>query len=210
MTRSSTGVLVLCALAGAMILPAQDDPQPAYVPLTLEQNYLFSLNKVVGSGGLALVGMKASFDQAFDHPRQWGSGADSYAVRFASRFGRSFVRQNIAFGVRALDGEDPRYFVSGQGGRWQRTKYAIGHTFAAHNAHGGLMPAYGLLVSDYATPLIANQWRPNHDSATRAFGIGSLAVGISVGSSIWQEFWPDLRKKLHGHENLPFFRHPAP
>ena len=188
---------VVCSLAGTIVLHAQDDPQPAYVPLTLEQKYLFTLNKVTGSGGLAVVLLKSSVDQLREMPHQWGDNGESFAVRTAARFGRSFVRQNLAFGVRALDGEDPRFFVSGHGGKWERTKYAIGRSFMVRNDRGNLMPAYSLLVSCYATPFIANEWRPDRMSVPREFGSGTSALGFAVVSNVFQEFWPDIKKKLH-------------
>ena len=196
MKRCFVPAIVVCSLAGSFDLHAQDDPPPAYVPLTLEQKYLFTLNKVTGQGGLAVVLLKSSVDQFRDMPRQWGVNADSFAVRAASRFGRSFVRQNLAFGIRALDGEDPRYFVSGHGGKWTRTKYAIVHSFAVRNDRGNLMPAYSLLISSYATPFIVNEWRPDRVSVARELGNGTGAIGFAVGSSIFQEFWPDMKKKL--------------
>ena len=205
----------MCALAGVVVLHAQDAPaaldpvdttvgptQSVYTPLTLGQKYLFTARKTFGGGGLALVSMKAAFDQTLDRPHQWGTGADSFAVRTASYFGRSFLRQNIAFGVRALDGEDPRYFVSGTGTKWERAKYAIGHTFAVRNDAGNWMPAYSLLVSDFATPFIVNEWRPDRHSVPREFRTGAAGLGIAIGSSLWQEFWPDLRRKFH--RDLPF------
>ncbi len=198
MTRSFATALVVCAFAGALVSRAQDT-DPAYVPLTLGEKYQFSLNKVIGTGALTTVALKASMDQMLDRPHAWGPGIDSYAVRTASYFGRSFVRQNLAFGVRALDGEDPRYFRSGRGTKWERSKYAIAHTFMVRNDSGGSMPAYSLMVSSFATPFLANQWRPDRCMAGREVGAGFGGLGIAAGSSILQEFLPDIRQKLRHH-----------
>jgi hypothetical protein len=195
MNRSFTPAAVVCALAGACVIHAQDAP-PAYVPLTLEQQYSYSMNKAIGGPGLALVMIKSSFDQLRDTPNQWGSSGDSFAVRTASRFGRSFLRQNIGFGVRALDGEDPRYFPLGTGTKWTRTKYAMGHTFAVRNSSGNYMPAYSLLAADFGTPFLSNKWLPAPYTTPHEVRIGALAVGLAVGSHVFQEFWPDLRKKV--------------
>ena len=199
MKLTIVSALVVCALAG--VSDAQD-AQSAYVPLTLDQKYFFSMNKVVGKGAAGAVMLKAAFDQLREEPQQWGDHADSFAVRGASHLGRSFVRQGLAFGVRALDGEDPRYFVSGEGGRWARTRYAMVHTFEARNDRGQWMPAYSLLVSAYGTAFIANTWRPDHRGVGYNFGAGTAAIGLAVGSSIVQEFWPDLKKKVHRLHSL--------
>src|SRR5579872_2224325 len=202
--------LFVCAFAGVVALHVHD-PQadhsspdhappvqtaPIYTPLTLQQKYLFAMNNMIGAPALSLVLLKATFDHVADSPGKWGSDEGAFAVRYASRFGRSFVRQNLAFGVRALDGEDPRYFVSGHGSGWTRTRYAIGHTFVAKNDRGNWMPAYAMLVSNFGMPFIANEWRPDRHSVPREFRMGGVAVGFATGSSLWQEFWPDLRKKV--------------
>jgi hypothetical protein len=167
-------------------------PAP-FVPLTLGENYLFTLNKVFSPGSMFLYSLHASIDQAMIKPQAWGTGPGGYALRSANVFGRSFVRQNVAFGVRALDHEDPRYFVLGHGGGWTRVKYAIERTFVVRNDSGGNMPAYSLFASSFATPYIADEWRPGVVHPLRA---GTLGVGFAVGSNVFQEFWPDIKKKL--------------
>jgi hypothetical protein len=62
------------------------------------------------------------------------------------------------------------------------------------------MPAYSLLVSDFGTPFLANQWRPDRRSARQELRAGAGGLGIAIGLSLWQEFWPDFRKKLHRHQ----------
>ena len=180
-------------------MPAQDNPpsDPIYAPLTLAEKYKYSLNKVFGFPGLLSATLHATLDQADTRPHDWGLGSDAFGVRLASRFGRSLVRQSAAFGIRALDHEDPRYFVSGHGSHWKRTRYAIGRTFAVRKDDGSLMPAYSRLVADYGMPFIAEQWQPgrfrNFPEGLRA---GSIALGIGAGMNIGREFWPDIRKRL--------------
>lgn len=202
---------VTCALAGVLVLHAQDasssDSTGAnalghFAPMTLGQKYGWASEKALGGPGLALVVLKASYDQTFNKPHQWGGDPESFAVRSASRFGRSFLRQNIAFGVRALDGEDPRYFVSGHGSKWTRVKYAVVHTFEVRSDSGNWMPAYSVIVAAYATPFLANQWRPDRHGAGWEFGVGTAGLGIAVGANLCQEFWPDLRKKLGRHASF--------
>jgi hypothetical protein len=177
------------------------DSQPVYVPLTFQQDLFFGINKVMGPGGLALVSLKSGFDQLRDEPRQWGPNADSLAVRAASRFGRSFVRQGVALGVRELDGEDPRYYPLGQGTGWERTRYAIGHSFLAKNRQGKWMPAYSVLIANFATPFIAYEWRPDYQSVPRGFRAGAAGLSFAVGSSVFQEFWPDVKARwLRRHD----------
>ena len=78
-----------------------------------------------------------------------GNGADSFSVRMANVFGLSFLRQNIAFGVRAFDREDPRYFRKVKGTGRERTKYCLySHVHGSERRWGmdaGLQPLGGRL-----------------------------------------------------------------
>jgi hypothetical protein len=166
------------------------------VPLTLAQKYLVTMDQVAGPGALFAVGIHGMLDDALDRPHQWGPGAGAIGPRIASDFGRRFLRQNIAFGVRALDHEDPRYFRSGHGNVVSRIRYATIHTFLVRNDNGSAMPAYSLFVSASTMPFIAQSWRPESFSTARGFGGGGVCIGVAVATNIWNEFWPDLRAKL--------------
>jgi len=106
------------------------------------------------------------------------------------------LRQNIAFGVRAFDHEDPRYFRSGHGNVLSRVRYAAIHTFLVRNDNGSSMPAYSLFVSASTMPFIAQSWRPESFSTARGFGGAGVCIGVAMATNIWDEFWPDLRARL--------------
>jgi hypothetical protein len=200
------------ALLSCAVLSAQDeqtvDPDPAtdpitpgpandgYVPLTLWQNYAWSLHQILGPGELFVVAARTAFDHSRSQPSIWGGGSEGYATRAASRLGRVAVRQEIAFAVRALDHEDPRYFRSPRSGGWTRVRYAVGHTFVVRNERGGTMPAYSLLLADFATPFIAQTWRPEPINAGREFRGGAVGIGFAAAGNLGREFWPDIRKRL--------------
>ena len=67
-----------------------------------------------------------------DTPPEWGQGADAYGIRFASGFGRSVISRTIAFGVAAVDNEDPRFVPSNESGIWRRTRRARGNLCIAN------------------------------------------------------------------------------
>jgi hypothetical protein len=167
-----------------------------YTPLGLGQKYLFTLNEVVGPGQWVGFAIHAGLDQFRRTPEGWGNDTSSFGVRMANHFGQTFLRQNIAFGVRAFDHEDPRYFRLEKGTTWQRTKYALSRTLIARNDDGRWMPAYSRLVADFTTPFIAQAWRPDKFSVARGFRGASAGIGLGFGSNVFQEFWPDLKKKF--------------
>ncbi len=175
---------------------ATDQQSPSYMPLTFTENYLYSVNQVFTLPRAFQVAAHAAFDELRNRSDGWGSGASAFEIRSASSFGRAFVKENLAFGVRAVDGEDPRYVRLGQGKLWTRVRYAVKHTFEVHSRNGDYMPAYSL-AANYAMPFVAQQWYPHPIHAGRELGSGTVGIGCAVSSNIGREFWPDLKKKLH-------------
>jgi hypothetical protein len=169
---------------------------PAYVPLTLGQNYMWSVHNIVDPERLFLIAAKASFDHASDDPSKWGEGMGGYATRVSSRLGYVAVRENVAFGLRALDHEDPRYVRMGSGGGWERARHAVVRSVLARNEKGNTMPAYSELVADFGTPFIAQTWHPGVIRGGREFTSGGMALGVNAFTNLCSEFWPDIRKKL--------------
>ena len=184
------------AVAEAKPLGSDQIIANAYVPLSLEQKYMFTVARVAGPGPIIALGFHALIDDAMNRPRQWGTDEGSIALRTASAFGRSFLRQNIAFGVRALDHEDPRYFRSGRGRVLSRVRYAAVHTLTARNDNGSTMPAYSLFVSAATMPFIAQSWRPEPFGVGRGFRGAGIGIGVAIGADLWNEFWPDFRARL--------------
>lgn len=178
-------------------LPSSDQiASQIYLPLTLGQKYLFTFDKVAGPGALFADGIHGLMDYAMNNPHQWGTEGGSIGLRVASSFGRAFLRENIAFGVRAFDHEDPRYFRSGHGNVLSRVRYAAVHTFMVHNDNGSIMPAYSLFVSDSTMPFIAQSWRPEPFTVTRGFRGAGIGLSLAVVANEWNEFWPDVRQRL--------------
>jgi hypothetical protein len=209
--------VVLLAFAGSSFALAQDvplpiadptsesmplvapRPTPAYTPLTPRESFQYGFNRVFSPGKLLLFGVEAAMDQEREKPDNWGQGMQSYGDRYADRFGRALVRENIAFGVRAVTGEYPRYELSHESGIWKRSKHAIISTFVVRGRDGRLMPAYSRIISDYATPIIAEQWNPQPYHATQALSAGTAGIGIAIASNLGAEFWPDIRRKFLRH-----------
>lgn len=171
-------------------------PDTTYAPLTLGQKYLYSLQRTVAPADWAGFALRSTIDQLWSRPVTWGSGPQSFGIQMASHFGMRLLYQNMAFGVRAIDHEDPRYFRSGHGTVWKRTEFAVVHTFAVRKDDGGEIPAYSLFFAAYATPAIAHVWRPGPFGASRELGAGSIGIGVGVAESVWREFAPDLRRRL--------------
>jgi len=194
------GVFLALLLPTARLLAQGDatltpppSPAPAtastasFTPLTLSQSYTYTLGQMFGPSALFRITAVASRDQYDKDPDEWKSSTSGYAERVASRFGLIVVRENVAFAVRALDHEDPRYLRSGKTGFWRRVGYAAGHTF---------MPAWSTFLGEYSAPFIAQQWRPDGIEPGRELRSGTLGIGLTVVQNLGAEFWPDVKKKM--------------
>jgi hypothetical protein len=184
------------ASLGADSLAAASAPSDLYTPPTLSQQYLWSLHQVFDPTRLFFVAAHAAIDHSRDDPAGWGQGGTGYTTRVANYLARAAVRENMAFAIRELDREDPRYLRSTSTGVWKRACYAFTRTVVARNDHGGSMPAYSTLISNFSTPFIAQTWRPEPISASHELRSGAFGLGIVAAGNLGQEFWPDLRKKL--------------
>lgn len=180
-------------LGGSAAVSASD---ASYTPLTFGEKYLISLHRTVAPADWAGFALRSTLDQLWSRPVTWGSGPQSFGIQMASHFGLRLLNENLAFGVRAIDHEDPRYFRLGHGSVWRRTRFAIVHTFAVRNDNGSEMPAYSLFFASFATPAIAHEWRPGPFNPHREMGAGSIGVSVGIAESVWREFAPDLRQHL--------------
>jgi hypothetical protein len=176
---------------------AQTDSLPPYKAITLKQKYIYSIEQMFSGPRLLGILAHAAINQAEVTPHAWGSDAPAFGVRTASLFGRSFVRATIASGIRGIDHEDPRYFYSHKKNPWDRTKYAIAHTFECYNDNGTMMPTYSRFIGDLGMPLLAQTWRPNGINVPDALRSAGIGLGMGMGMNIAQEFWPDLKHALH-------------
>jgi hypothetical protein len=183
----------------ALLNPNEETTQtPApYTPITLKQKYEYSLEQIFSGPRLLAILAHTGIDQAEVSPHAWGSNAPAFGVRAASLFGRSFIRATIGSGIRAIDHEDPRYFYSHKTNNWARIQYAVAHTFEVRNDNGSMMPAYSRFLGDFGMPLLAQTWRPGGVNVPDALRSGAMSIGMGMGMSVAQEFWPDVKHALH-------------
>ena len=160
-------------------------------PLTLREKYRIALNRSVDPIEFVRIAFGAGIDQARDYPREWGQGWNAFGVRVASGFGQQLVREQIEFGVWAIDREDPRHHRSELHGVWPRTKYAIVHTFVARRDDGSQIPAYSRFIGDYGAGFVSREWYPTRfHNIPQGIDAGSVSLGLDVGLNVAREFMP--------------------
>jgi hypothetical protein len=177
------------------------NPPPA--PLTLPQKYTYALKDAFQPARLLYLFARAGQDQANDSPKPWGGGLNAYAVRVASRVGSNLVKENIAFGVAAVDHEERRYFRLGESSSgWTRTRHAVRRAFIARSENGGEMLAYSNFISAFSAPFITQAWRPDGVKGGRELRGGSISMGMNAATNLWKEFVPDFTKRHQMKKSL--------
>jgi len=192
--KSASGAFLLCcASLSAQTVPAEQrdvSVQPG-TPLTVKEKYHLALIRSVEPAELARIALGAGWDQLRNYPEEWGQGWDAFGVRMASGFGQHLVKEQIEFGVWAVDHEDPRHRRSGLHGVWPRTRWAVIHTLVARRDDGGSMPAYGRFIGDYGAGFVSREWYPTRFHNVQAgFDAGSASLGLDIGMNVLREFAP--------------------
>jgi hypothetical protein len=152
----------------------------------------FSPESIIGPAFGAAVG------QWENEPPGWHQGGEGYGRRFASGVARHEIGETIRFGFAAVDGEDPRYFLSEDRGAWARIRHAVASTFVSQTSSGHAIPAFSRFAGIYGAAFISNTWYPeNRAGAGDAARRGSTALASSIGFNLVREFLPLFGGNAH-------------
>ncbi|MBO0720757.1 MAG: hypothetical protein J2P41_08040 [Blastocatellia bacterium] len=172
--------------------------QAGYKPLTGKQRFRLYLNQTFVPPQ-ALLGplFSAGLDQINHDPPEWKLGAEGYGRRLAFRFGTNFVANSIqALGAAALH-QEPRYISSSSKGFFHRSGHALLFTLVTYNNNGKVTPAIANIGSTYAASMIGTYWLPKRYTAL-GDGVrdGNVQLGFNGVFNLFEEFWPDIKKKI--------------
>jgi hypothetical protein len=150
-----------------------------------------SLPVVVFNAGDSAVSTYANW------PREWGRGVAGFSKRLADEEAYSAVSGGLEAAVGSLWGEDPRYRRSDQHGALRRVRHTLFATVVASRRNGRRAPAWARFAAEGGAIPIQNTWLPPsaRTSSATAWRVGEDFAFRAV-SNVWDEFWPDLRKRL--------------
>lgn len=181
---------------------AQSDTQPgvpAQRPLTREERARWFVDATVGPKSLGAGVISAGWSTAFNNPEEYGPHWDGFAKRYGMRLTGIATNNAIEAGLGGAWGEDPRYSRAGTGRFWSRVGRAARMTVLANRADGSVAPAYARYAGIAGGNFLSNTWRVESDNSTgpalRRTGLGF--AGKFIGN-IFDEFWPDARRKVFG------------
>jgi hypothetical protein len=204
---SRVAVYILLGAAFSTTLAAADDrlevnppaistpPPPQFAPMTRSERLSNYLVGIANGESLILAVASAGIGQAKATPKEWGGGAEGFGERVGNAYAEHVIHRTLQYGVSAALHEDNRYFVSGQSGFFQRTKYAVMSTLRARHDNGSQSFSFSRVGSAAGTAFISRAWQPR---STTSAGDGAVSFGVTMGSDIgfnmFREFWPDLKR----------------
>jgi hypothetical protein len=187
--------LLPIAIAGAVFVGTgfSQDPDPT----AWQSKLTYHVVSAYGPEALAESAVYDGYRQLTNFPREWGRGAEGYGKRLGSTLAYSGIRNTLGFGLDTALHQDPRYYRSGEGGMWSRTKHAIRGTLLTRTDSGGETLAMWRFGSAYGAAFLSNEWYPDRLN-TMKVGLeqGSTQIAFDLLGNLRCEFWPDLKNKM--------------
>jgi hypothetical protein len=146
--------------------------------------------------GIAFV--VAGYHEA-DNDLNFGWGIKGYGQRAGAAYLDAFDGTMLGNGILpALLHQDPRYFRLGHGSKTHRLGYAIATSFICkRDSTRTWEPNYSNILGNIASGAISNLYYPNSNSG---FGLtitnGMIVTAEGTLGAVFQEFWPDVSRKL--------------
>ena len=167
-------------------------------PLSRKQKLHLAFRTATDPVSFVVAAFDAGLSQAEDDFTGYGQGAQGYAKRFGASYADNFdgtMLGNAIFPI--LLKQDPRYFRRGEGSFTSRFLYSISTTVWCKNDNGSHGPNYSNILGNLAAGGISNLYYPASDrGAGLTFERGLTVTAYGAFGGVFNEFWPDIAKKL--------------
>ena len=167
-------------------------------PLSRTQKLQIALRTATDPVAFGIAGFDAGLSQAENDFPGYGQGAQGYAKRFGASYADNFdgtLLGNAIFPI--LLKQDPRYFRRGTGSFTSRFLYSVSTTVWCKNDNGKWGPNYSNILGNLAAGGISNLYYPASDrGAGLTFERGFTVTAYGAFGGIFNEFWPDIAKKI--------------
>jgi hypothetical protein len=168
-------------------------------PLSTREKFVLAAHdSVLDYSSFTWAGILAAQAMVLNSDPELGHGIAGYGRYYWRTFtdgvSGTFFTEAI---VPAITHEDPRYYTMGQGGFFRRTGYAISRGFVTKTDSGGTSFNFSEVVGNGLEAGLSNAYYPPQE---RGLSQTALNFGTQMESAvlnhIFQEFWPDIRKKI--------------
>jgi hypothetical protein len=169
----------------------------SYQPITGQERGKWFVLSTIGAQSLADGLFSAGFGTAINSPKEYGGHWEGYGKRYGMRLTGVSTGNAMEAGIGAVWGEDPRYFRAPARPFRGRLQNFMKMTFVARRQNGNFMPAYARYIAITGNNVLSNTWRADSEADARhAAARTVLGFAGRMGSNAFQEFWPDLRRRL--------------
>ena len=141
----------------------------------------------------------AGYHEALDDDQGFGWGIKGYGKRSGAAYLDAFDGSIIGNGILpSILHQDPRYFRLGHGTTTHRILYSLAtNVICKHDNTGKWEPNYSNVAGNIISGAISNLYYPSGNSGVGQTISNGLTVTAEGGAgSIFQEFWPDISRKL--------------
>ena len=169
------------------------------VSLTARQKISLAFRSSVDPATFAAAVLVAGYGEALDSDSGFPWGAKGFGERAGAKYLDAFDGTMIGNGILpSLLHQDPRYFRLGHGSVQHRLFYAVATSvICKHDNTGKWEPNYSNVLGNIASGALSNLYYPANDSGIGlTIGNGFVVTAEGAIGSVFQEFWPDLSRKL--------------
>jgi hypothetical protein len=166
------------------------------VPLTAGQKFRLATRAAVDPVTIGISAGIAGIQQANGDFKEYGSGAEGYAKRFAASYSDSVIGTFIGGAILpSVFHQDPRYFYKGTGSITSRALYAISTVVICKGDNEHWQPNYSNVLGNLAAAGISNIYYPASERNGAGLTIRNALIGTAGGAigNLFQEF---LIKKI--------------
>jgi len=164
---------------------------PNAAPLNPRQKFKLAFKTTIDPVTFLLVGAVAGVEQAQNHFRGYGQGAEGYAKRYGAGYADTVAGTFIGGAILpSLLKQDPRYFYKGTGTTSSRALYAIANAVICKGDNGRWQPNYSNILGNLAAGGISNLYYPADDrnGAGLTFENAGIGIGFTAVANLFQEF----------------------
>jgi hypothetical protein len=164
---------------------------PKAVPLNSKQKFTLAWKTIIDPFTFVVVAGTAGVQQAQDHFKEYGQGAQGYGKRFGAVYADTVTSTLIGNAIfPSLLKQDPRYFYKGTGSKTSRAGYALSMAVVCKGDNGRWQPNYSGILGSIAAGGISNLYYPSNDreGAGLTFENAGIGIGTTALTNLLQEF----------------------
>jgi hypothetical protein len=175
-------------------------------PLTTAEKFKVTIRGSFDPVEYLWYGALAGIGQAENSEPSFGQGVEGYAKRYGVQFADGTIENFMTKAIfPSLLHQDPRYFQLGKGGFWHRLGYAAGRILITRSDSGNTQFNYSeIFGAATAAGISTFSYHPRDDRHLgNAVDVWGTQLAYDTLSYVAEEFWPDIRRKLHRSKNGP-------